>query len=129
MASNPRHARPRPRRLLRAGLTLSAAAAAALGAAGSAQADAPAPSASGLDATAGMVGDIAGHALRPAVKPVTDLRLYPLAGTGTDPLDNAVGTQVADFRPVSTADAAAPVTEGGASLDSLLAPVGRLLPR
>ncbi|MEV6472396.1 hypothetical protein AB0M77_09185, partial [Streptomyces sp. NPDC051657] len=33
---------------------------------------------------------------------LADLQLHPLANTGVDPLDNAVGTQVADFKPLTT---------------------------
>ncbi|MCX2969247.1 MULTISPECIES: hypothetical protein [Streptomyces] len=121
MASHARHARPRTRQLLRAGLTLSAAAAAALGTAGPAQADATVPDAVGM--ATGSLGTALGNTL----VPVTDLRLYPLAGTGTDPLANSIGTQVADFKPVSTAPVTAPVTEGGASLDTLTGPVTALL--
>ncbi|MCZ7416948.1 hypothetical protein [Streptomyces sp. WMMC897] len=114
----PAHARPRTRHGLRAALTVTAAAAAALGAAsGSAQADVI-----GEDPV-GTAADTAGHVL----EPVTALRPYALAGTGVDPLDNAVGAQIADFKPVSTAPVAAPVTQGGASLDSLTAPVTNAL--
>ncbi|WP_050776793.1 hypothetical protein [Streptomyces sp. SPB074] len=49
---------------------------------------------------------------------VTNLQLDPLAGTGTDPLANGVGTQVADFKPVGTTDLTGPVTSG-ASLAEL----------
>ncbi|WP_431783245.1 hypothetical protein [Streptomyces chumphonensis] len=109
----PAHARPRSRRGLSATLTLTAAAAAALGAAGTAQADVVGKDPVG--AATGAVGNLVG--------PVTDLRPYALAGTGVDPLDNAVGAQIADFESVSTAPLAAPITEGGASLDSLTTPL------
>ncbi|SCF83596.1 hypothetical protein GA0115255_108191, partial [Streptomyces sp. Ncost-T6T-2b] len=39
------------------------------------------------------------------------------AGTGVDPLDNAVGTQIADFKPVTTAIVTDPITSGGALSD------------
>lgn len=52
-------------------------------------------------------------ALGYGIAPVRDLRLDPLAESGTDPLDNAIGSQVADFRPVSTAAVTGPVTSGG----------------
>ncbi|MEU9065059.1 hypothetical protein AB0D13_41100 [Streptomyces sp. NPDC048430] len=126
-----RHAlsKPRKRALLRAGLTLTALGA-ALGAGGAAAqaAPLPAPPATGADtadSTLGAVSDAAapaltsalGHGLAGAVKPVTDLQLDPLAGTGVDPLDNAVGTQVADFKPVTTAVATDPLTSGAALSD------------
>ncbi|MER7175401.1 hypothetical protein [Streptomyces mesophilus] len=53
-----------------------------------------------------------------AVRPARDLRLDPLAGTGVDPLDNSVGTQLADFKPVSSALVTGPLASGG-SLDDL----------
>lgn len=48
---------------------------------------------------------------------MTHLQLDPLAGTGTDPLNNTVGTQIADFKPLSTAAVTDPVTRGGALKD------------
>ncbi|GAA2937099.1 MULTISPECIES: hypothetical protein [Streptomycetaceae] len=120
-----RHALSKPRRraLLRAGLTLTALGA-ALGAGGAAAqaAPLPVPPATGEDSTLGAVGDAAapaltsalGYGLAGAVSPVTDLQLDPLAGTGVDPLDNAVGAQVADFKPVTTALVTDPLTSGGA---------------
>ncbi|MBM9504620.1 hypothetical protein [Actinacidiphila acididurans] len=70
-----------------------------------------------------------GSATAGGVGPVKHLTLDPLSGTGTDPLDNAVGTQVADFRPVSTAGVTAPLT-GGGSLSTLpvAGPLTALLP-
>lgn len=124
-----RHARSKsPRRaLLRAGLTVTAVGA-ALGAGGAAAQAAPLPAApvtdsgsSGLgaatDAAGGALTGALGPALGNSIAPVTHLRLDPLAGTGTDPLDNAVGTQIADFKPVSTALVTDPVTSGGALKD------------
>lgn len=121
-----RHALSKPRRrvLLRAGLTLTAMGA-ALGAGGAATAQAaplPAVPATGADSTLGAVGDAAapaltsalGYSLAGAVAPATGLQLDPLAGSGVDPLDNAVGTQIADFKPVTTAVVTDPLTSGGA---------------
>ncbi len=117
-----------PRRaLLRAGLTITAVGA-ALGAGGAAAQAAPLPAvpatgsdSSGLGAATHAAGGALAGALGPAldnsIAPVTHLRLDPLAGTGTDPLDNAVGTQIADFKPVSTALVTDPVTSGGALKD------------
>lgn len=49
----------------------------------------------------------AGH----AVGPVTGLKPNPLAGTGVDPLDNGVRTQVADFEPVDSRTVTDPVAQ------------------
>lgn len=120
-----RHALSKPRRraLLRAGFDLTALGA-ALGAGGAAAQAAPLPAApaTGADSTLGAVSDAAapaltsalGYGLAGAVAPVTDLQLDPLAGTGVDPLDNAVGTQIADFKPVTTAIVTDPLTSGAA---------------
>ncbi|MEE4490951.1 hypothetical protein [Streptomyces sp. BE230] len=123
-----RHALSKSRRrtLLRAGLTVTAVGA-ALGAGGAVAQAAPLPlvQASGTDTSLGEASEAAGgavtgalgHSLGSGIAPVTHLRLDPLAGTGVDPLDNAVGTQVADFKPVSTALVTDPVTSGGALKD------------
>ncbi|WP_406725849.1 hypothetical protein WJ438_15910 [Streptomyces sp. GD-15H] len=47
----------------------------------------------------------AGH----VVGPVSGLKPNPLAGTGVDPLDNGVSTQVADFKPVDSRTVTGPV--------------------
>ena len=60
------------------------------------------------------VTESAGPAVTNSIRPITNLQLHPLAKTGVDPLDNAVGTQVADFQPVSTAILTDPLTSGGA---------------
>lgn len=60
----------------------------------------------------------AGVALGRTLDTVKDLQINPLANTGTDPLDNSVGTQVADFKPVSTAALTGPLARG-ASLGEL----------
>ncbi|MEU8624256.1 hypothetical protein [Streptomyces sp. NPDC048669] len=120
-----RHALSKSRRraLLRAGLTVTAVGA-ALGAGGAAAQAAPLPvvpatgsDSTGLGAATHAAGGAVAGALDNSIAPVTHLRLDPLAGTGTDPLDNAVGTQVADFKPVSTALVTDPVTSGGALKD------------
>ncbi|MFI2643023.1 hypothetical protein [Streptomyces sp. NPDC018610] len=46
-----------------------------------------------------------------ATGPVAGLKPNPLAGTGVDPLDNGVTTQVADFRQVSSRQLTGPVAE------------------
>ncbi|MFJ6465986.1 hypothetical protein ACIQM0_34000 [Streptomyces sp. NPDC091387] len=120
-----RHALSKSRRraLLRAGLTVTAVGA-ALGAGGAVAQAAPLPVApaagsdtTGLGAATHAAGGAVAGALDHSIAPVTHLRLDPLAGTGTDPLDNAVGTQVADFKPVSTALVTDPLTSGGALKD------------
>ncbi|MFF5716831.1 hypothetical protein [Streptomyces buecherae] len=115
---------------LRAGLVVTAAGAALAGGAASAQAapagelvdhtlsnarnvtaDAeteqkklPSPQEAMAQTTPAVVGGVLG--------PVKRLQLDPFAGTGADPLANAIGTQVADFPAVSTADVTAPLTRG-----------------
>ncbi|MEU8489601.1 hypothetical protein [Streptomyces sp. NPDC048641] len=124
------------RALLRAGLTLTAAGAALGGGAVSAGAAEPAaaPLASPVgDLDAAAAGGAVAGALQSAsgggLAPVKHLRLNPLSGTGVDPLDNAVGTQVADFKPVTTAVATGPLTKGGALADlPLVGPATSLLP-
>ncbi|CAL9510809.1 hypothetical protein SUDANB58_03649 [Streptomyces sp. enrichment culture] len=116
-----RHATPRTPAARRA-LAVLAAAGAALGA-GAATASAvsadpappggvtrtrPAPTdadgpRTGLGAAAGTVRHVAG--------PVAGLRPNPLAGTGVDPLDNGVGTQVADFEPLDSRTVTGPVAQ------------------
>jgi hypothetical protein len=58
---------------------------------------------SGLQALTGTVGYVTG--------PVEGLKPNPLAGTGVDPLDNGLGTQVADFKPVTTNMLTAPLAQ------------------
>ncbi|MFC8294111.1 hypothetical protein ACFUJ0_33625 [Streptomyces sp. NPDC057242] len=117
-----RHAAPRTSRrsaLLKAGLTVTAAGAALVGAGAGAQATAPLPlpvdSLTQTDAAAAGAGALGGvgHALGP----LTRLQLDPLANTGVDPLDNGLGTQVADFKPVGTNLVTDHLTKGGAVAD------------
>ncbi|MFI9729009.1 hypothetical protein [Streptomyces sp. NPDC052092] len=42
---------------------------------------------------------------------VADLKPNPLAGTGVDPLDNGVATQVADFRGLDSRELTGPVAQ------------------
>ena len=51
-----------------------------------------------------------------AVGTVADLKPNPLAGTGVDPLDNGVGTQVADFRAVDSREVTGPVAQARSQL-------------
>ncbi|MER5931572.1 hypothetical protein [Streptomyces sp. NPDC002054] len=92
-----RHASSAPRHALRnAGLTVSMAGAALAMAAGAAQA-----------------GEVSvPHALAGITDPVTALKVNPLAGTGVDPLDNGVGTKVADFPAVGTTMVTGVLTQG-----------------
>ncbi|MFE3603714.1 hypothetical protein ACFXP3_26075 [Streptomyces sp. NPDC059096] len=126
-----RHALPpAPRRtLLRAGLTLTAAGA-ALGLGGAAAHAAPAPAPASSSDTESQIaesGQAAGQALTGALgygvagalNPITSLKLNPLAGTGVDPLDNALGTQVADFKPISTAPLTDPLSKGSGALKDM----------
>lgn len=46
-----------------------------------------------------------------ATGPVGNLKPNPLAGTGVDPTDNGVGTQVADFKPVNSRMVTGPLTQ------------------
>ena len=57
------------------------------------------------------------------------LQLDPLARTTVDPLTNAVGAKVADFKPVGTEQVTKPLTNG-ASLSQLplVGRVAKLLP-
>ncbi|MFC8200850.1 hypothetical protein ACFWBR_01110 [Streptomyces sp. NPDC060006] len=57
----------------------------------------------GLQALTGTVGYVTG--------PVAGLKPNPLAGTGVDPLDNGLATQVADFPPLATTMLTAPVAQ------------------
>ncbi|MBE8474241.1 hypothetical protein [Streptomyces justiciae] len=57
----------------------------------------------GLQGIAGTVGYVTG--------PVAGLKPNPLAGTGVDPLDNGLGTQVADFQPMTSQMLTAPVAQ------------------
>ncbi|KUO21627.1 hypothetical protein [Streptomyces dysideae] len=57
----------------------------------------------GLQALTGAVGYVMG--------PISDLKPNPLAGTGVDPLDNGVGTQLADFKPLTSQALTGPVAQ------------------
>lgn len=144
----------RVRLLLRAGLTVTAAGAVVGGAAGMASAasstnavrtDAPqqdggaqqsAPSrletplgsydTSILHQPVGRVTQGLGVAAHSAVTPVENLRLNPWAGSAIDPANNAVGTRVADFRPISTEPVTRPLTKGG-SVNQLVGHAAGLL--
>ncbi|MEV0217993.1 hypothetical protein [Streptomyces sp. NPDC050704] len=57
----------------------------------------------GVQALTGTVGYVTG--------PVAGLKPNPLAGTGVDPLDNGLATQVADFPPLATTMLTGPVAQ------------------
>jgi hypothetical protein len=57
----------------------------------------------GLQALTGSVGHVTG--------PISGLKPNPLAGTGVDPLDNGVGTQLADFKSLNSRMLTAPVAQ------------------
>ncbi|MCX5376332.1 hypothetical protein [Streptomyces sp. NBC_00091] len=106
---------PSPNRLRSAGLTLSMAGAALAMAAGGAHAAAE----TDLQAAVAGVAD-----------PIANLKVNPLAKTGVDPLDNGVGTKVADFPAVGTGMVTGILTQGPsvrelptAAVSSLLGPV------
>ncbi|MEU6116156.1 hypothetical protein ABZ840_16700 [Streptomyces sp. NPDC047117] len=105
------------RGLLRAGLAVSMAGAAlATGASTATAADGKSDPASLEDiraATGATVGALQ-QATSSGLGTVKNLHLNPLSGTGSDPTDNAVGTQIADFKPISTAGLTAPLSSGAA---------------
>ncbi len=110
---------------LRTALALTVTAAAAAVAASAATAEAaplPVPSTSDLLPTSGLTTALPTQsvtgALAGGIAPVRDLKLDPLSGTGVDPLDNGVGSRVADFQSLSTRAVTGPVTNGG-SLSTL----------
>lgn len=84
-----------------------------------------------VEAVQGTVGAVgaAERGTAGALGPAKDQPLNPLANTSVDPLNNSVGTQVADFRPVSTEPVTAPLSKGG-TVRTLpaTAPVAGLLP-
>ena len=114
-----RHAYPRTPHAQRALIALATAGAALAAGAATASADSgetaagPAPTLpaslgdidpqAGLRALTGTVGHVTG--------PAADLKPNPLAGTGVDPLDNGVGTKVADFQPLTSTALTGPVAQ------------------
>ncbi|MEU6989723.1 hypothetical protein ABZ953_03550 [Streptomyces sp. NPDC046465] len=133
--------RPAKRALLRAGLTVTAAGAAlGVGGAGAAAAVEPGPAAApaGFATPLGAVdagmplqvlSSAVHHSTAGGLGPVKNLQLDPLANTSADPLDNTLGTQIADFKPVSTGFVTGPLTQGASLADlPALGPVTKLLP-
>ncbi|MER5754854.1 hypothetical protein [Streptomyces sp. NPDC002088] len=97
--------------LATAGVALGAGAATAAAAADPVAdgAGAKPTSAGRLDPQAGLQG-VRGS-VRYVTGPVQELKPNPLADTGVDPLDNGVGTQVADFQPVTSQAVTRPVAQ------------------
>ncbi|GGL76336.1 hypothetical protein GCM10010129_20010 [Streptomyces fumigatiscleroticus] len=62
-----------------------------------------------IDPEAGL--EAAQGTLRYVTGPVSGLKPNPLTGTGVDPLDNGVGTQVSDFQPVGSQALTQPVAQ------------------
>ncbi|MEU0964726.1 hypothetical protein ABZ357_04485 [Streptomyces sp. NPDC005917] len=62
-----------------------------------------------IDPKAGM--QALGGVLPYVTGPLTALKPNPLAGTGVDPLDNGVGTQLADFQPLTSQALTRPVAQ------------------
>ncbi|MFJ4710989.1 hypothetical protein [Streptomyces sp. NPDC088785] len=120
--------------LLRAGLVVGAAGAALVGgaaAAGAAEQAGAAQGAGGSDVTAATqaVTQALHGSTATGLGTLKSLQLDPLAGTGVDPLDNGIGTQVADFKPIGSSGLTAPLTSGGSLEDlPLVGPATRLLP-
>ncbi|WP_416977033.1 hypothetical protein [Streptomyces sp. T028] len=98
--------------LATAAVALGAGAGTAAAATGEPAADAPRtrPTSLGnIDPQTGVRGTLA--ALPYVTGAFTGLKPNPLAGTGVDPLDNGVGTQVADFQPLTSQMLTAPVAQ------------------
>ncbi|MFD8420569.1 hypothetical protein [Streptomyces sp. NPDC059466] len=57
----------------------------------------------GVQALNGTLGYITG--------PLAGLKPNPLAGTGVDPLDNGIGAQLADFKPLSSQSLTRPLAQ------------------
>lgn len=98
--------------LATAGVALGAGAGSAAAASGGAAPEAARPrpaSAGALDAESAVRGTLG--SLPYVTGAVAGLKPNPLAGTGVDPLDNGVGTQLADFEPLTSRTVTAPVAQ------------------
>ncbi|MEU0113080.1 hypothetical protein ABZ137_04965 [Streptomyces bobili] len=62
-----------------------------------------------IDPQSGVQGALA--SLPYVTGAVSSLQPNPLAGTGVDPLDNGVGTQLADFQPLTSQALTGPVAQ------------------
>ncbi|MFF7141436.1 MULTISPECIES: hypothetical protein [Streptomyces] len=127
-----RHASPKNPTARRALLAV-ATAGAALGAGAATASAATGPVLDVMPTRPALVGDIdpqeglpaATGAVGHATGTLAGLKPNPLAGTGVDPLDNGVATQVADFAPLSSRSLTGPVAQAP-SLGSVPV-VGQLL--
>ncbi|GGS25134.1 hypothetical protein AB0E75_02940 [Streptomyces griseoviridis] len=114
-----RHASPRTPSVPRALVALATAGVALGAGAGAACADETETVAGVLHARPSSLGTIdpqaglqaTAAALPYVTGPVSGLKPNPLAGTGVDPLDNGVGTQVADFQPLTSTALTRPVAQ------------------
>ncbi len=115
-----RHASPRTPHAQRALVALATAGAALAAGAATASAADGGGTIAGLAHTRptslGTIAPRAGLAAAPgpvgsATGPLADLKPNPLAGTGVDPLDNGVGTKVADFQPLTSTALTGPVAQ------------------
>ena len=115
---------PAGRALLRTAVALSTAAGAMAASAGAASARSELHLPGSGDVVSGTL-----QGLDNSVRPVTHLQLYPMAKTTVDPLTNTVGTQIADFKPISTRPLTKPLSDGD-SLSQLpvIGPVTKILP-
>ncbi|MFB7928862.1 MULTISPECIES: hypothetical protein [Streptomyces] len=112
-----RHVSPKKPTVQRA-LAVLATAGVALGA-GAGAASAAAGAGSVLDMAHTSLGktdlrsglQAAGDTLAYTTGTVTGLKPNPLSGTGVDPLDNSVGTEVADFKPMTSREVTGPVAQ------------------
>lgn len=95
---------------LRTVMTVSIGAAAALGA-GASSASAASAATPAVSLAPVQLQPAVEAAVPAAVGPVLTASLNPLAGTGFNPIDNSVGTQVGDL-PVSTAMATGEIANG-----------------
>ncbi|MFF5369306.1 hypothetical protein [Streptomyces sp. NPDC013187] len=105
--------------LATAGMALGAGAGAAAAAAGTGSVlDVVHTSVGKTDPRAGLRA--ASDTLAYTTGTITGLKPNPLAGTGVDPLDNGVGTEVADFKPMSSREVTGPVAQAPSVGDTLV---------
>lgn len=130
----PSHARPKtgrvPRAVLRAGLVISAAGAAVAAGGAATAGAAPVPVRStDTGATASALTGAVTNSAAGGVGPLKSIQLDPLANTSVDPLNNAVGTQIGDFKPLSTRALTGSISRGAGVRElPLVGTVSRVLP-
>ncbi|MFF2379944.1 hypothetical protein [Streptomyces sp. NPDC058108] len=104
---------------VRRALVALATAGAALGAGAATAAADTAPAADGARARPESAGNLDAQAGAQALSgtlgyitgPLAGLKPNPLAGTGVDPLDNGIGAQLADFKPLSSQSLTRPLAQ------------------